>query len=152
MTALQWSAWFMLIFCGLWAGVILTFQVERISLWTQMPIEQYAVDFRRSLFRVDPMQPILAVLACITGGYFAWFSFGMPRLLAWVSVALMIVVVVASIVIAEPINSRFRRLPEGQIPDGAERDRVAWRRFHTIRTIFTMAAFACCAGAAVAPA
>jgi membrane protein YdbS with pleckstrin-like domain len=52
-------------------------------------------------------------LACISGGYFAWFSLGTPRLLAWVGVALMVVIVIASIVIAAPINSRFRRLPEG---------------------------------------
>jgi hypothetical protein len=90
MTLLQWSAWLMLMACGLWSGVILTFQVERINLWAQMPIEQYAVDFRRSLFRVDPMQPILAALACISGGYFAWFSLGTPRLLAWVGVGLMV--------------------------------------------------------------
>lgn len=142
----------MLMACGLWAGVILTFQVERINLWAQMPIEQFAVDFRRSLFRVDPLQPILAALASIAGGCFAWFSLGTPRLLAWVSVALMVFVVVASIVIAEPINSRFRDLPEGQLPDGAERYRIAWRRFHTARTIFTLAAFACCAEAVVASA
>jgi hypothetical protein len=92
MTLLQWSAWLMLMACGLWAGVILTFQVERINLWARMPIEQFAVDFRRSLFRVDPLQPILAALASIAGGYFAWFSLGMPRLLAWVGVALMVFV------------------------------------------------------------
>ena len=151
-TLVQWSAWLMVICCGLFAGVILTFQVERINLWARMPIEQFAVDFRRSVLRVDPMQPILAALACIGGGYFAWFSLGTPRLLAWVGVALLVVIVVASIVIAEPINSRFRRLPEGQVPDGAARYRIAWRRFHTARAIFTMVAFACCAGAVVASA
>ena len=97
----------MLIFCGRWAGVILTFQVERINLWARMPIEQFAVDFRRSLFRVDPMQPILAVVACIAGGYFASFSLGTPRLLAWAGVVLMVAVVIGSIVIAEPITLVF---------------------------------------------
>ena len=152
MTLVQWSAWLMVICCGLFAGVILTFQVERINLWARMPIEQFAVDFRRSLFRVDPMQPILGALASIAGGYFAWFNLGAPRLLAWVGVALIVFVVIASIVIAEPINSRFRDLPEGQVPDGAERYRIAWRRFHTARTMFTLVAFACCAGAVVASA
>lgn len=150
MTAMQWSAWSMLMLCGLWSGVILTFQVERINLWARMPIQQYAVDFRRSLFRVDPMQPILGGLACIAGGYFGWLASGTPRLLAGAGVVLMAVVIVGSIVIAEPINSRFRRLPEGQIPDGAEDYRIMWRRFHTARTIVTLAAFACCAWAAVA--
>lgn len=152
LTLLQWSAWLMIMACGLWAGVILTFQVERINLWARMPIEQFVVDFRRSLFRVDPLQPILAALASIAGGYFAWFSLGTPSLLAWIGVALMVFVVVASIIIAEPINSRFRDLPEGQLPDGAERYRIAWRRFHTARTIFTLAALGCCAGAVVAAA
>ena len=151
-TLVQWSAWLMVICCGLFAGVILTFQVERINLWARMPIEQFAVDFRRSVLRVDPMQPILGAVTCIGGAYFAWSSLGTPRLLAWLGVALVVVIVIASIVIAEPINSRFRRLPEGQVPDGAAGYRTAWRRFHTARTIFTMVAFACCAGAVVASA
>jgi hypothetical protein len=75
MTLLQWSAWLMLMACGLWSGVILTFQVERINLWAQMPIEQYAVDFRRSLFRVDPMQPILGNCSPRPGQHFPG-SFG----------------------------------------------------------------------------
>src|SRR3954453_20693267 len=78
MTASQWTAWSMLMLCGLGSGVILTFQVERINLWARMPIEQYAVDFRRSLFRVDPMQPILGVLACIAAAYFGWLTPGTP--------------------------------------------------------------------------
>jgi uncharacterized membrane protein SpoIIM required for sporulation len=63
MTITQISAWIMLVSCGLWAGGILIFAVERTNLWRRMPIDQYAVDFRRSLFRVDPMMPILGVIA-----------------------------------------------------------------------------------------
>lgn len=140
----------MLMLCGLWSGVILTYEVERTNLWSRMPVEQYAVDFRRSLFRVDPMQPILGALSGIAGSCFAWFSIGSARSLAWTGVALVVLVVVGSVVIAEPINSRFRRLPEGQVPDGAERHRQVWQRFHTIRTIVTLAAFASLSGAAVA--
>ena len=62
MTVTQISAWIMLVSCGLWAGGILIFAVERTNLWRRMPIDQYAVDFRRSLFRVDPMMPILGVI------------------------------------------------------------------------------------------
>jgi anti-sigma-K factor RskA len=46
-------------------------------------------------------------------------------------------------VLAEPINSRFRRLPEGSVPRDAERLRVVWRRFHLVRTGLAVAAFAC---------
>src|SRR6516225_3150567 len=59
MTVTQVSAWIMLVSCGLWAGGIFIFAVERTNLRRRMPIDQYAVDFRRSLFRVDPMMPIL---------------------------------------------------------------------------------------------
>lgn len=57
------------------------------------------------------------------------------------------VIIVASIVIAEPINSKFRRLPEGHAPDAAEQLRTTWRRFHLARTITGLAALACLAGA-----
>src|SRR6478752_3590359 len=109
------SAWIMLISCGLWAGGILIFAVERTNLWRRMPLDQYAIDFRRSLFRVDPMMPILGVMAGIATGVFAAGSLGSARLLAWAAVAFIAIVVLGSIAIAEPINSRFRRLPEGQI-------------------------------------
>jgi len=36
-----------------------------------MPIGQYAADFRRSLFRVDPMMPILGVIAGAAANYLA---------------------------------------------------------------------------------
>jgi hypothetical protein len=54
MTSTQISAWLTLFFGGLWAGGILIFAVERTNLWQRMPIDQYEVDFRRSLFRADP--------------------------------------------------------------------------------------------------
>jgi hypothetical protein len=43
---------------------------------------------------------------------------------------MIVAIIVASTTIAEPMNSKFRRLPEGQAPDGAERIRMTWRRFH----------------------
>jgi hypothetical protein len=54
---------------------------------------------------------------------------------------------VASILIAEPINSKFRRLSEGEAPEGVEQLRVTWRRFHLARTAVALAALACLAGA-----
>jgi hypothetical protein len=50
---------------------------------------------------------------------------------------------VGSIVVAEPINSRFRRLPEGVVPPQAERLQRRWRRFHLVRTALGVAALAC---------
>jgi hypothetical protein len=78
MTIAQISAWIMLVSCGLWAGGILIFAVERTNLWRRMPIDQYAVDFRRSLFRVDPMMPILGVIAGVAATIFALKHSGAP--------------------------------------------------------------------------
>src|SRR6516165_10639978 len=69
---------------------------------------------------------------------------------AWAGIGFIVLVVVASITIAEPINSKFRRLPEGQMPERAEHYRTLWRRFHAARNLAALAALACLAAAAVA--
>ena len=150
MTIAQISAWIMLISCGLWAGGILIFAVERTNLWRRMPVDQYAVDFRRSLLRVDPMMPILGGIAGAAATIFALQRSGAARGLAWAGLGFIVLVLVASITIAEPINAKFRRLPEGQAPQRAERYRTLWRRFHAVRNLAALAALAGLAAAAVA--
>ena len=151
MTLLEISAWLMLFVGGLWTGGILIFAVERTNLWRRMPIEQYSVDFRRSVFRADPMIPILSVVTGLASAAFAMLRHDdVARILAWTGAGLVLLVIVASVTIAEPINSKFRRLPEGQMPEGAERYRDLWRRFHAGRTIAALVAFGCLTAAAVA--
>jgi len=128
----------------------LIFAVERTNLWRRMPVEQYAVDFRRSLFRVDPMMPILGGIAAAAATIFALQRSGAARGLAWAGLGFIVLVLVASITIAEPINAKFRRLPEGQAPQRAERYRTLWRRFHAVRNLAALAALAGLAAAAVA--
>jgi hypothetical protein len=147
MTLALFGSWLMLASGGLFAGGILVVAVERTNLWRRMPVEQYAVDFRRSLARVDPMLPILGALSCAGALLFALNSSGRPATLTWVAVALLGVVIVSSLVVAEPINARFRRVPEGATPEGADRLRVTWRRFHYGRTLLGLAAFTCIVGA-----
>jgi hypothetical protein len=149
MTITQISAWIMLVSCGLWTGGVLIFAVERTNLWRRMPIDQYAVDFRRSLFRVDPMMPILGVIARAAATIFAIQRSGAAGNLAWVGLGFIVLVVVASIAIAEPINSKFRRLPEGQVPQRADHYRTLWRRFHAVRNLAALAALAFLAAAVV---
>jgi hypothetical protein len=144
------SAWLMLAFGGLFGGGHLIFAVERTDLWRRMPVAQYAVDFRRSLYRVDPMMPILGVITVIGAVLFALNNGGRAGVLAWIAIALIGLVIISSLIIAEPINSKFRRRPEGQPPDGAEQLRVTWRRFHLARTVMALAALGCLAAAAVA--
>ncbi|MDQ3788245.1 MAG: DUF1772 domain-containing protein [Actinomycetota bacterium] len=147
MTLAQIGSWLMLAAGGLFAGGILVVAVERTSLWRRMPVRQYAVDFRRSLARVDPMLPILGAASGVGALLFALNSSGRAATLTWVAVGLFGVIIVSSLIVAEPINSRFRRLPEGDPPDGAERLRVTWRRFHYGRTLLGIAAFVCAVGA-----
>lgn len=143
MTLTQIGSWLMLSSGGLFAGGILVVAVERTNLWRRMPVDQYAVDFRRSLARVDPMLPILGALSCVGALLFALTATGRGAALGWVAVALLGVIIVSSLVVAEPINGRFRRVPEGITPDRADRLRVTWRRFHYARTILGVAAFGC---------
>lgn len=142
-TALRIGTIVMLIPGAVWAGITVTYAVERTNLWRRMPLEQYGVDFRRSLHRVDPLQPIL-LLICAAGAItFAVNTAGTARTVAWVGIAQLALVLVASVVVAEPMNSKFRRLPEGSMPDDAEQLRDSWRRFHLYRTIVTLGALAC---------
>lgn len=141
------GSWLMLTAGGLFAGGILVVAVERTNLWRRMPVAQYAVDFRRSLARVDPMLPILGAVTCVGALLFAVNASGRAAALTWTAVALLGLVIVTSLVVAEPINGRFRRVAEGDLPDGVERLRVTWRRFHYGRTVAGIAAFTCIVGA-----
>ncbi len=130
----------MLVPGGIWAGIIVTYAVERTHLWAQMSVEQFAVDFRRSCYRADPLQPILAVVTVAGAVTFALSTSGARRDLSAVAGGLIVVVIIASIVLAEPINSQFRRRPEGQAPPEARRLRERWTRFHQLRTVLAIAA------------
>lgn len=147
MTTAGVGAWLMLVGGGLWAGGILMFAMERTNLWRRMPVEQYVVDFRRSVLRVDPLLPILGIMSCVGGVLFAVNNDGRAAALSWMAIVLVGVVIAGSIWIAEPINSKFRRLPEGQAPEGAADLRIRWHRFHAMRNVVALAAFVCMAAA-----
>ena len=149
MTITQLAAWVMLAFGGLFSGAILVFAVERVNLWRRMPVDQYVVDFRRSLYRADPLIPIMGILSALGAVVFALNSGGRAAVLAWIGIALIALIMVASITLAEPMNSKFRRLPEGQAPDRVDELRITWRRFHWARTVVALSALACLVAASV---
>lgn len=124
----------MLVTDGLWAGGILFYAVERVNLWARMPLPQYVVDFRRSVYRADPLQPILGILAVVAAIFFAVRAPAPSSAFAWIGVVLIALVIVFSIVFSERINSMFRKRREGDAPPDAEALRVRWRRLHLIRT------------------
>ena len=149
MTTTQLAAWVMLAFGGLYGGAILIYAVDRVHVWRRMPVDQYVVDFRRSVFRADPLMPIMGILSELGAVVFALNSGNRAAVLAWTGFALIALIIVASIALAEPINSKFRRLPEGQAPDRVERLRSTWCRFHVARTVVALGALACLVASSV---
>jgi Domain of unknown function (DUF1772) len=128
---------------GLFAGGLVWYAWERVWIWRRLAFGEFAVDFRRSVRKADPAMPILLVICAAAAGVFASLAEGGARMFALAGIGLLAVILVGSIVVAEPINSQFRRLPEGVVPPQAERLRRRWRRFHLIRTGLGIAALAC---------
>ena len=149
MTITHLSAWLMVAAGGLFSGGIFFVAVERLSLWQRMPVDQYVVDFRRSVYRADPLMPIMGMTSQLGAVVFAVNSPARPAMLAWLGTALIAAIMVASTTLAEPINSEFRRLPEGQAPDRVEQLRITWCRFHWARTVVALGALACLVAASV---
>jgi Domain of unknown function (DUF1772) len=139
--ALRFSTVVMLASGGLFTGGVVWYAWERVWIWRRLALPAYAVDFRRSVRRADPALPILLVICGVGAGAFAWLTDGTARTLALAGVALLASILVSSILLAEPVNSEFRRRPEGVVPPDAERLRRFWRRFHLVRTGLAVAAF-----------
>ena len=74
--------------------------------------------------------PILAVLTGIASTVLALLlDGGSERAIVWSGMGLVVLVTIASVAIGEPINSKFRRLLEGQVPERAEHYRDLGRNF-----------------------
>jgi Domain of unknown function (DUF1772) len=126
---------------GLFTGGVVWYAWERVWIWRQLPLAAYAVDFRRSVRKADPALPILLVVSAVGAGAFAALTDGAGRALALTGIALLAAILVSSLILAEPINSQFRRVPEGTVPPNAESLRRRWRRFHLVRTALAVSAF-----------
>ena len=106
---------------GLFTGGLVWYAWERVWIWRRLSLAQFAVDFRRSVRKADPAMPILLVVCGGAAGVFASFVEGGARTLALLGVGLLAVILVSSILVAEPINSQFRGRAEGTVPPEAER-------------------------------
>lgn len=136
---------------GVFTGAISLFAWERVWLWRRMPVDEFVVDFRRSLRHADPAMPILLVIAGTGAIGLASESSGTKQTLLFVAIACQLIILVGSVVLAEPINSQFRRRPEGVAPPSVEALRRRWRHLHLARTGLALAAFACIAAAVAEP-
>jgi hypothetical protein len=128
---------------ALFTGGLVWYAWERVWIWRRLDLRGFAVDFRRSVRRADPAMPILLVICGAAASVFATLSEAVSRTLAIVAIGLLAAILVSSVLIAEPINSRFRRLPEGVVPPEAEQLRRRWRRFHLVRAGMGVGALAC---------
>jgi drug/metabolite transporter (DMT)-like permease len=128
---------------ALFTGGLAWYAWERVWIWRRLDLRAFAVDFRRSVRKADPTMPILLVICGAAAGMFASVAGGRSRTLALAAIGLLAVILLGSIVIAEPINSQFRRRAEGVIPPEAEQLRSRWRRFHLARTYLGLAALVC---------
>jgi hypothetical protein len=99
MMVTHFSAWLMVAAGGLFSGGIFFVAVERLNLWQRMPVDQYVVDFRRSVW-ADPLMPILGMISELSAVVFALNNVGRPATLAWLGITLIGVIMVSSIVIA----------------------------------------------------
>jgi hypothetical protein len=126
---------------GIFAGGLVWYAWDRVLIWQRLTLLEFAIDFRRSLRKADPAMPILLLICGSGATVFATQTDGAARTLALASLALLGTILVSSVV-AEPINSQFRRRPEGVVPPEADRLRTLWRRFHLVRTAFGVAAYA----------
>lgn len=91
--------------------------------------------------RQQVVQPILSIVTALGALLLALKVDGVSRGLAWTGFGLVGVVIVGSLSIGEPINSKFRRREEGDAPAGAAVLRDRWIRFHRIRTCVAVASF-----------
>ena len=145
MTVDSMISWLMVVAGGMFAGGIFFVAVERVNLWGRMPVDQYVVDFRRSLGRLDPLLPLSGIISALASIAHAVNSSGFSSAASWSAGGLIGAVIVTSVAIGEPINSKFRRLPEGRSPVAAEQLRITWGRFHMFRTYVALLAFMCIA-------
>lgn len=132
----------MLFVGGITAGNMWMVAVDRLTVWQRMSVDEYAIDFRRTIKLVDPMMPILGTLSAVGAALVGFTADGTTSILAWCAFGCYAIVMLGSLVLAEPVNTKFRRLPEGTTPERAAHYRTFWRRFHRARTVLGVTAFA----------
>jgi hypothetical protein len=132
----------LVVISGVWTGGIATIAWERIPVWRRLDPVPRAVDFRRSLRRMDPAMPIIAVVILALGVAYALRHDGTARTLTWIALSGVTVIVLGSILLLEPINNKFRRLPEGTPPPDAAALHTRWSWLHLGRTVVAVASLA----------
>ena len=149
----QLTAVLMLIAYGLYIAVLWTFSIERVWIWRGMDLHAFAVDFGKSVRRVDIFQPALAVLSLLLAVGYVTTVGGTSRILTVVAVVLMVVVFIGSVFVGVPMQKPFRFAEQGDVATDVDvaNVRERWTRFHLVRTVLSVVAFVLLVVAAVYP-
>jgi hypothetical protein len=131
----------MLLSGALLTGGVVWYAWDRVAVWSRLSLPEFGVDFRRSIRRADPAQPILAILTLLSAVGFSLSTSGTPRLLAIAAAAGLALNIVLSLTLLVPTQYRFVRQSAGELPRGAADLRRRWLRGHLIRTAVVLAAF-----------
>jgi anthrone oxygenase-like protein len=150
----QLNATLMLIAAGLFTGVLWTLAIERVWIWRTMDARQFAVDFGRSVRRVDLVQPAGAVLSVALAVGYATTVGGTAQVLAIIAALLLVIIIVMSAAIGVPMQKLFRGAAEGEVLS-SEVDvpavRARWINLHLARTVLGIIAFVLLVVAALYP-
>ena len=132
----------MLVVNGVFTGVLCAFAIERIWIWEQLDLHEYAVDFRRSIRRADLIQPATLILTIVLASVYASRVHNSARTETFIALGCLVAILVASTVVLVPLQKQFRNRTEGEIPPDAETIRRKWRVGHLVRTALGLVAFA----------
>jgi Na+-transporting methylmalonyl-CoA/oxaloacetate decarboxylase beta subunit len=138
----------MLLSGAFYAGGATWYAWDRAVIWRRLSIEEFALDFRRSIGRADPLQPILLFICLGSVVAFGLTATGEPRFLAFAAAAGLAANLLVSLLVLVPAQYAFARLPVGSLPPNAPALRERWLRTHRARTLVAVASFTLIAFAA----
>jgi hypothetical protein len=128
----------MLVGSGLFAaGTVIA--AARMPLWRRMPIADFKPDFARTIVVADKLQPALLLLALTATVGFSLRVDAMPRAVALISAAGLIVILVASGAVLVPLQRRIIRSDDRA--EVSEALRKKWLRGHLGRCALAVSSF-----------
>ncbi len=133
-----------IIVSGIYMAPLWTLAIERVWIWAAMEPADFARDFRRSLLRIDLVQPAGAILAFALAIGYATTVGGSARVLSIIAAALLGIIIVISVAIGVPMQKLFRSVDEGEFDPSAidvPVIRSRWIRLHLVRTALGVVAF-----------
>lgn len=125
---------------GVFTGAMIAVAWERVPAWRDMPLDRYRPEFKRTLRRMDPAMPALALISAGLGIWLAVVRDGRQSASAWIGSILLINLVAVSVAFLEPVNNAFRR-DDAMSDEQLRQLRRRWERLHFSRSAMALLAF-----------